>query len=904
VTGAGPARARWWRPGVHLAGVLRRGRADRWLLLLTVLVLALTCALAVTAPRLVARTADEAVRDAVRDVGEPADLVVTVPFPDSLAGAAYSAVESASIAEQLARALPPELARLVQPPVASVATRVLSLGLPVDEQRGQLGLRLAWVWAGSEPAVTWVDGGAPGASPRLPTDVLGPVQVGLSEEGAATLGVGVGDVRTGRTSTGETVDVQVTGLFRAVDPDERVWTGVPALLGPRTLGAGRTAVTSVTGLLSADSLASARRTAAGPALTRSVVLPVDAGALDAATATGVPRAVAAFQAAPPSVGGAGGPRTATRLGQVVTQALVEVRTAQAQTTVVLTGVVAGAALTLLLTAQLLARRRQPVLVTQRARGAGLVSIAVEAAVESAALVAAGGAVGVLAGVLLVPGAEPVGWLVPVLAAGLLAGPVCGVLVASRATGGRRVPANRRQRRHARRDQQLRRVAAEVAVVLLAVGAITSLRLRGVRASAGDPVADLLLAAAPALGLAAGALLLVRAAPLLLHGVLRAVTRSRGAVAMLAAVQARATAVAALPLLTITVATGLVAVLAVLGATARAGQVDASWAAVGAEVTVTTEPGATLPDVAAAVAARPGVDQVLAARVESGVELRVAPTGRPADLLAVDAAGFARLLASTPLPDAPGLALLAPGGTGVPALVGPGVPLDGRAAVTVSWNGERVPVDPVGRAPDLAGAGLATVVVDAAALGEAVGGFPLPNTLWVTGPGAAAAVAGTPELAGADVASRQEWLADQRADPLVGGLTLVAAGSAAVLLLMAGLAALLGAAAGAPARGRTLAVLRTQGLTGRQARRITRGELLPPVLLAALTGAGVGTGVAALLRTSLEVGLLTGRGGTPELVVPGAVLLVLVPLVLAVGAVVATESATRRRERLGQVLRVG
>ena len=917
-------RTRSGRPRVHLAGVVRRTRTDRWLLLLTVAVLALTSALAVVTPRLVLRTADAAVQDAVRDAGPLADTTVTWPFatPNVLPRKlpVDSVPETVAAAGQIDQGLPPELSRVLEEPVAAVVSRslALALGRPIDPDVGELGIRLAWVWAGAEPAVTWIEGAAPVAPPPRPADApeIGfdgfppyPVQIALSEEGAAVLGASVGD-RIGVTASSHyEVELDVTGVFRAQDSGDRAWQRAPELLRPRSSGTRGTAETTVGGLLSAGSLPALQLDLPSGDLTRTVVFATDPDAVDAASADVLPSVVGRLQSAPTSLLLYPTPTVTSRLGLELTQAQDRVRTAQAQAAVLLAGVVAGAALVLLLCAQLLVGRRRAVLVTERARGASLAALAVDLGLESAVLTALGGTVGVLAGAMLVRGSTAGGWLVPVLGVGLLAGPVCGVLVAARGTGGRRVPADRRQRRRLARAGQLRRGAVEVVVVLLAVAAIVTLRLRGVVASAADPVADLLLVAAPALGVAAGAVVLLRLVPLLLRGVLRTATRSRRAVPLLAAVQARSTAGARLPLLALTLTTGLVAVVATLGLTVRAGQETGSWAAVGGDVAVTVGadqelPAGGLPGLAAQLLTRPGVEQAVPARVQRDTQLLVRTTSRTVTVLTVDPAAFDRLLRSTPLPDAPDLALLAGGGTdGVPVLVGPDVPLDASSA-SVLWNGQQVPADPVGRSPALGAAGPATVVVDAAALEAAGGGPAAPDTLWVVGPGAAAAVAGTPALAGAAVVDRQDWLAARRADPLTGGLTLVAAGSAGALLVLAAAVVGLGAAAGAPARGRSLATLRTLGLTGRQARAISFGELLPPVVVAALVGSALGTAVAGLVRAPLALRLLTGQFGPPALVVPWAVPLMGVPLVLVVLAVVAVESSARRRERLGEVLRVG
>ena len=910
-------RGRRPRLGLQLAGLRRRSWADRWPLLLTTAVVALTALLTVVTPRLVARTADESTQDAVRDAGSLADTSVALPFSDTPYGPELrrgSAADSVVLAERLDDGLPPELAPVLAPPAAAVVSRTLTLGRPVTPELGELGLRLAWVWAGGQPAVTWLDGVAPGppvpppgGAPAVIVDGPPPypVQIALAEDGAATLGVGVGDHLGGEASSGYTVDLVVTGVFRADAPDDPAWAQVPTLLEPRTGGAEGTTETTVAALLSDASLPAARLALPEGDVTRSVTFAAAPAAFDAASADTVPRAIATVQAAPYTLGVAPAPRVTSRLGLVLVQAQQELRAAQAQAAVALAGVVAVAALTLLSTAQLLARRRRTVLATQRARGASLAGIGVELAVESVVVAVVGVAAGVLLGGLLLPGATPGGRLLLLLLIGAVAGPVCGVLVAARATGGRRVAANRQQRRGAVRDQQLRRLAVEAVVVLLAAGTIAALRLRGVLASAADPGGDLLLAMAPTLGLVAGALVLLRLFPVLLQVGLRAVTRTRRAVPLLAAVQARSSGGAVLPLLTLTLATGLVAGAATLGVTLREGQVDASWTTVGSDVTVTTEPDPGLTALAAGLAARPGVDLVVPARVLPGSQVRVTPQNSRATLLVVDEAEFAELLRSTPLPDTPALDRLGDAGAGgVPALIGAGVPVRGDAEVSVLWNGDRVLVSPVGVIADLGGQDESTVVLDAAALGAVVGGEPVPDTLWLVGPGAAAAVAATPELAGADVRDRQDWLADQRAAPLTRGVTQVAAGSAVVLLVLGVAGLLLGAAAGAPQRGRTLATLRTLGLTGAQARRISLGELLPPVLAASLAGTGLGIVVAGLVRTPLELRLLTGQAAAPDLVVPAWVAAGVLPLVLAVLAVVAVESSARRRERLGEVLRVG
>lgn len=124
--------------------------------------------------------------------------------------------------------------------------------------------------------------------------------------------------------------------------------------------------------------------------------------------------------------------------------------------------------------------------------------------------------------------------------------------------------------------------------------------------------------------------------------------------------------------------------------------------------------------------------------------------------------------------------------------------------------------------------------------------------------------------------------------------------------MAGLLGfVLTAAAGAPERWLTLSRLRTLGLTPRDARLVAAGELLPVAAAAAVGGPAIGVLVAALTAGPLGLAVLTGQVEDPALVLPWAGLTALAAVFLAaVAALVAAESAVRRRRRLAEILRVG
>ena len=182
-----------------------------------------------------------------------------------------------------------------------------------------------------------------------------------------------------------------------------------------------------------------------------------------------------------------------------------------------------------------------------------------------------------------------------------------------------------------------------------------------------------------------------------------------------------------------------------------------------------------------------------------------------------------------------------------------------------------------------------------------------TTTWVDGPGAAAAVgaAGLTDTPGITVTEHDEWLSTWRASPLNAGLLALLVATGLVLAGYAVLGLVLTVVATSRERGRTLSALRTLGLDARTARAMTFGELAPLALAAVLAGTAIGIAVPWVLTGALGLDLLTGHPAAAALQVTwvpivGATVVVLGALAVAVGV----ESAVRRRDRLGEVLRVG
>ncbi|KQR17305.1 FtsX-like permease family protein [Cellulomonas sp. Leaf334] len=897
----------------------RRTRADLWPLAVTVLVVALTVGVTDAVPRLLSDGADAAVRAAVGDADPAVDVVVSSRYgpgaSDPTVGPADTRIGVDDAARGIEDALPASLQPVLGPPVADATSTDLTFSTPGLPTGGVLWM--SYLWAGQEPAVRWLAGSAPG---RPGPD--GAVQLALSDEVARVLDMGPGDTVEALTADRTIVPVLVTGVFDATDPDDPVWSARPEILRPRVVGPRNAPTTVVGGLLSAASLPAARAALEPDGVTRTFRFPVAPEAVDYTGSGALATQVAALEASPEltTVPGPGASVT-SRLDLVLTQARARVAATWSQATVVLAGLAWGTGLVLLVGADLLARRRSAALRTVRARGASLPGIAAGAAAEAAVVVGVGAAVGLAFGQVVAPGAVSWPWLA-VAVVGVVAPPAFATVTAAR-TDARRVPTDRHHRRLAQRVRSVRRVSIEAALLVLAAAALVALRRRGAVSITGP--ADLALAAAPVLVAAAGALLLWRAVPVLLGGALRVARRSRKAGPLLAVARAGATG-AVLPFVALVVVTTLVALCGALAGTARAGQAEGAWDTVGADVVVrTTVPDAALQDVADELASADGVDAVAVGRVQDRSELFDVRGVDAVRVLAVDPTSYGELLARTPFGTSPAFAVLSAASdtaTGpLPALVPE--PLLGTRP-SLRWGSVTIELEPVGQVPALPAQQPAgpTVVVDRAALAAAVQALVAaraertssqlvgaeqpevdPNTVWAVGPEAPARAAAAAGEVRGHVLARAQWLTDHRSDPLAGGLLALLALVAALCAGYATIIVVLAAAASAPGRATSLATARVLGLRHRDTTRVAAGELLPSILVAAVGGVLLGMVLVGALVAPLALRLVTGQSADPGVVLPWWVVLPVGLVGAAVLVVVTVESSARRRERLGQVLRV-
>ncbi|MFJ4907414.1 FtsX-like permease family protein [Streptomyces sp. NPDC093249] len=582
------------------------------------------------------------------------------------------------------------------------------------------------------------------------------------------------------------------------------------------------------------------------------------------------------------------------------------------------GIGAVAAVVLAMTGGLFVGRRDHELALIRSRGASLTGIGTRLLGETTAVSVPAAALALGLAVLTVrapaagPGAGPATGSegVPLLPSLLAVTAVA--LVAMLVLPVRAMVRHRHPRLHGGRDDLLtarpstRRTVLELTLLVLAVGAVASLRLRGTGESG-----DLLVSAAPVLVGLIAAMLLVRVYPLPLRWAGRPARRLRGAVGPLALARAgRSSTAGTLPLLALVLAL----TTAAFGGSVLAGVADArdraALLAIGADARIDgsvewTPLPAGLVD---SVRTTRGVRDVAPLQIEYGVSLPSAhgTTSPPMSgaLVGVEPGSYTRLSARTGFGAFPpgllastgkgGKEVAADTGRVLPAVASPSVAerLGNAPQEIVTAAGVfRVKVVAVRAAtPALPGADF--LVVNAADLTHRTN-----TALLVTGSqdGTALRAAVKAKSATLLVTMRTEERSTYVDSPLQSGAERMYLGAIGAGAGFAVVAVLLSLMQNAPERTTLLARLRTMGLTRKQGRRLLGLEALPQAVLAAVGGVLVGWATVPLLAPGIDLfrlALATTPGFAPldaaplradpwSLVVP-AVAVVLITAAAAAG----------------------
>jgi putative ABC transport system permease protein len=742
-----------------------------------------------------------------------------------------------------------------------------------------------------------IAGRLPAGEPGNGTAAL--VQVAVTPRTARQFGLAVG---TQVAVPSADIVLRVTAIVQPKDPTSPFWTSDPTLEAPEFVEVTLDAGYYLAGVFIAPGALPALLGRVNTGTTEvTLTYPLAIGQLTAAQATQLRSALVGTMSTAGYLTGVQRQLISIALSSdvvaLITNFVAEAGAVGNVVDLLAVGLAVLAAVVVLLAGWLLAERRRQDFAVLRARGASRRQLVLAVLGGAAVAAVPGAAVGAGLAVALTPSA-PVAlswWLAGLEVFAALAGPV---LVTVRTHRGYAAPA--RPDAPLERVSSVRRWVVEVAVVAGAAGGLLVLRDQG-SAAAGDVYAS----AAPVLLAIGVAVIVLRVYPPLVRGVLRLRGQRASAVTFLGLARAaRASAAAALPAFALVLALALVSFAGMVRGAVIGGQVSASWQQAGADAVI-SEPGTVSQALQRAVAAVPGVRQLVPAGVASvGVT-----GGGQLDLLAVNPAQYAALVAGSPLPQPPATFTASAKGTVVPVLAAPGLSADlGNGSFGVLIAGYYIQARVVGQAASMSALPYVSngyLVLPRRALGNAA---PPPSTLLVRGSHlnqAALRAAVARYAPGASVVFRSQLAAALEDEPLQHGAVIAmtlggaAAGVCGLLVLL--LSLLLSASA----RRLVLVRMSTMGLSGGQGRLLGVVELLPQLVAVVVGGLVCAVVLVPLVGPALSLGVFTGSGGSVAVVVEPAWLvvagvgLVVLAVVTVAGQTVLTDRGAARSLRIGE-----
>jgi putative ABC transport system permease protein len=752
------------------------------------------------------------------------------------------------------------------------------------------------VVAGKLPA------GKPGSGPTV---VL---QVAVTQPTANRFGLRVG---SRLPLPGTSIVLTVTGIVQPRDPAGLFWTVDPVVTTPQ-LESPLTKPYWIAGVfITADAVAALQNQINGGAAQLTWVFPLALGRLTGAqvaqlqsTLTTALSTAGQITVSGSQGGGAPVPVPITLssgTSQLIAGFDAEAASVGSVLDLLSVSLAVLAAVVVLLAGWLLADQRRQELAVLRARGGSRRQLAL-AILAGTAVAAVPGAVAGAAIAVALTASSPVAlswWLAGLVLLAALAGPV---IVTVRTHRGYALVV--RPDAPLTRVSAVRRLIIEAAVVAGAAGGLSVLHYQGSGATG-----DFYASAAPALLAIGVAVVLVRVYPLAVRAVLRLRGQRASAAMFLGLVRAaRASAAAVLPAFAMVLALTLVSFAGTVRGAVLGGEVAASWQQAGADAVI-SEPQPVSPALQRAVAAVPGVQHVAAVGIAT-----VTVNGGQMDVVAVDPAQYARLVAGTPLPQPPSAFTAAAGAGAVPGVAAPALAAPGLAATLgsspfgVIIDDYYIPARVVGQAanmsafPDVSNG---YIVLSRQTLSYLA---PQPTTLLVNGPDlndAALQAAVARQGPGATVVFRSQLLAGLELAPLQHGAYLamtlggIAAGVCGLLVLL--LSLLLSASA----RRLALARMSTMGLSAGQARLLGLVELLPQLLAVVAGGLGCAVALVPLIGPALSLEVFTESTSSvavrvePQWLVVAGVGLMVLALVTVAGQTMLTDRTAARSLRIGE-----
>jgi putative ABC transport system permease protein len=710
---------------------------------------------------------------------------------------------------------------------------------------------------------------------------------------------------TGLGSTFWTTDPLVAAPYLENPTTSPTWLGA-ALVGPNELSALQTALTGEIATMTWEfPLRTAGLTAAqAPRLLTAMTNMASGNAGEAAMqATGQPLQ---------------NPPTLAANGTGVLSAFIAAQAAVGTTdALLLAGVAAATTILLLIGAVSRTAAFRAELALSRARGGSTTQIALRVLGATAGVAVPALVVGAALAVVAVPdGGNTTSWVLAAIAA--VVALTAPALLAAWEHRGLRSLAGAGRADLAAPRRSARRLVIEATAIVVIVGGVVALRVRGLAPGAGvDPY----VVAAPVLIAIAAGLIAARVYPVPLRALLRVTAARRGSVGFLGiARSARARSVPMLPALALVIAMTVIALGGMVRAAVTSGQISASWQQVGADAVVDAAGATTYisPAVQAAMAATPGVRRssavfLMATNSTEAANLLVGSTGSlSVGVVIVSPARYAALVADTPWPAFPAGLLAAPpagqrGGI-VPVIASPKVAADIRAGSRrLAFEGATLPLRVAGTAsstPALPGGG-SFVIMPAWASYRLIDNT-TPNTMLLAGPHidlAALRAVVAHKLPGGQITSRAAALQAAADLPTVHASDVALEEAAAAAAACAVAAVLLGVLLSGQDRTRLGVWLTAMGMTARQARRLALLDSLPLLVVAIVGGELASLALGPLIGPGLDLSAFTGSNA-PVSLQPDAVALI-APAVGAIILIVAAAAAQNAliRRRTDAVLRL-
>ena len=756
----------------------------------------------------------------------------------------------------------------------------------------------------------------------------------LSEDAAALLGIGLGDVvplgldqtdalaRLGYAPRTRWA-VRVVGLLRAREPSDVFWYGENGILHPSTRVFGPSlAINDVRVLVdpAAYGPMAAQSEAAGLPLRYHWRSFVDPGAISMADTGPLVGALRQAESIFPRSASAAATPGTTRMTTDLAALLADSRTRWSFAVTVMAAGAAGAAAmamaSLGLVALLAARRRRASVAAWRTRGASTPQVLRATLGEGLVCAIPAAVLATGLAIVLIPGTQPATSIAAgtavVIAAALAVGfleipPALGPKGGARAGNGAG-PADGVAGGGAATS---RRLAAEIVVVVLAVAAIVLLRGReadaavaavatgaGARVPRGGPGAALgggvtvnpLLALAPTLVAFAAALIVVRLIPVALRGVAWASARRRDLVATLAMRRAARQGGSTAVVLVLFACTAITTFAAVTVQTLDQGADVVAWQQTGADYHLLSTLG-SLPPVLV-TGSLPGVTgKAPAIRGTAGVATDLGGY----DLLAVAMPAYAPLVAGTPGDPGVPAELLEPDPASLPVVLSPA--LAARTGVTRIGQPFRLmfqnhPVSAHLAAlrdwwPTLEPNGTFIVVSLDQLTGFIPVGLPTPTDEFMAAPadgGDALLATLGPSGPGVTLVSRTDVAAAIRDRPVNRAVEIVILGAVLIGMAYAVLALIVGLVLAGSARSNEVGHLRMLGLGRRDPIALLALEYGPVLGATLIVAAGLGIGLFVLLERSLGLGVLLGSPLEIPITLDPAVLLLLLGVGLGLTAI--------------------